>query len=212
MKKNLLILGLVGLAIAALIFTTSQTTRKNAALQSQGPVSSGGDIKGKQAPEFELKSLEGKTVRLSDYRGKAVLLNFWATWCGPCKVEMPWFVEYQKQYEPQGLEIVGVALDDSGTDSIAKFAKDMGVNYAVLLGKDSVGDAYGGVIGLPMSFYIDRNGKVVEETAGLPNSRSEIEADIKKILGAATAPEPAKSAFLDYPEQATRVRDRPLSK
>ena len=99
-----------------------------------------GEVKGKEAPDFVLHDLEGKQVKLSDFRGKAVLLNFWATWCGPCRVEMPWFVEMQKQYGPQGLEIIGVALDDSGKEAIQKFAKEMGVNYLILQGHDAVGD------------------------------------------------------------------------
>src|SRR5512138_1648113 len=89
-------------------------------------------VKGKPAPDFALKDLNGNTVRLADLRGKAVLLNFWATWCPPCKVEIPWFVDLQKQYGPQGLQIVGVAMDDAGPDAIAKFAKEMGINYTVL--------------------------------------------------------------------------------
>jgi len=139
-----------------------------------------GESKGKEAPDFALRDLEGKQVRLSDFRGKAVLLNFWATWCGPCQVEMPWFVDFQKQYGPQGLEIVGVALDDSGKDEIQKFAAKMGVNYTILQGQDDVGDAYGAV-GLPTTFYIDRSGKIVDSASGLV-SRSEIEDDIKKAL------------------------------
>jgi thiol-disulfide isomerase/thioredoxin len=153
-----------------------------------------GEAIGHQAPDFVLDDLQGKKVKLSDFRGKAVLLNFWATWCGPCKVEMPWFVELQKQYGPQGLEIVGVALDDSGKDAISKFAKDMGVNYTILQGQDAVGDAYG-AMGLPTSFFIDRNGKIVESASGLLE-RSEIEGDIRKALASdsnAAAP-PAKSA------------------
>jgi len=104
------------------------------------------------APDFTLESLDGKSLRLSDLRGKAVLLNFWATWCGPCKIEMPWFVDFQKQYGSQGLQIVGVAMDDASKADIAKFAKDMGVNYPILIGKESVGDQYGGVPALPESF------------------------------------------------------------
>ena len=119
-------------------------------------------------------------VKLSDFRGKAVLLNFWATFCGPCKVEMPWLVELQKQYGPQGFEIVGVALDDSGKETIEKFAKEMGVNYTILQGQDAVGDAYGAV-GLPATYYIDRNGKIIDSALGLV-SRSEIENSIKKSL------------------------------
>jgi cytochrome c biogenesis protein CcmG/thiol:disulfide interchange protein DsbE len=137
---------------------------------------------GQPAPEFSLQSLDGNTVRLADYRGKAVLLNFWATYCQPCKIEMPWFVELQKKYGPEGLQIVGVAMDDVSQQEIAKFAKEMGVNYPILIGKESVGDAYGGVQFLPSSFYIDRNGKVVDRVFGL-KGRGEIEADIKKALG-----------------------------
>lgn len=133
------------------------------------------------APDFTLESLDGKSMRLSDFRGKAVLLNFWATWCGPCKIEMPWFVELQKEYGSQGLQIVGVAMDDSGKDEIAKFAKDMGVNYPVLLGKEAVGDEYGGVPALPESFFIGRDGKIVDRIIGL-KGRGEIEESIKKAL------------------------------
>src|SRR3979411_890805 len=113
------------------------------------------------APDFSLESLDGKSVKLSDLRGKAVLLNFWATYCGPCKIEMPWFVELQKEYGPQGFQIVGVAMDDASTEDIAKFAKEMGVNYPILLGKESVGQSYGGVSVLPTTFFLDRDGKVM---------------------------------------------------
>ncbi|HXY15563.1 MAG TPA: TlpA disulfide reductase family protein [Terriglobales bacterium] len=143
--------------------------------------SAASQMKGDVAPDFTLQSLEGKTVRLSDYRGKAVLLNFWATWCAPCKIEMPWFVELQKQYGSEGLQIVGVAMDDASPKDIAAFAREMGVNYPVLIGKEAVGDAYGGVQFLPESFYIDRNGKVVDKAFGL-KGRGEIEDNIKKII------------------------------
>ena len=136
---------------------------------------------GSAAPDFELKSLEGKNVKLSDYRGKAVLLNFWATWCAPCKIEMPWFVELNKKYQAQGLVIVGVAMDDSSEDEITKFAKEMGVNYPILLGKDAVGDAYGGVQFLPSTFYIGRDGKIVKSNFGILGE-SDIEDNIKLAL------------------------------
>ena len=138
-------------------------------------------MKGDAAPDFTLQSLEGKSVHLSDYRGKAVLLNFWATWCAPCKIEMPWFVELQKQYGPEGLQIVGIAMDDASPKEIGDFAKEMGVNYPVLIGKEAVGEAYGGVQFLPESFYIDRNGKVLDKAFGL-KGRGEIEDNIKRII------------------------------
>src|SRR3984893_15652295 len=133
------------------------------------------------APDFSLESLDGKSVRLSDLRGKAVLLNFWATWCGPCKIEMPWFVELQNQYGREGLQVVGVAMDDASKEDIAKFAKDMGVNYPILIGKESVRDEYGGIPALPETFFIGRDGKLMDKIIGL-KGRGEIEDDIKKAL------------------------------
>jgi len=140
-----------------------------------------GDVRGKVAPDFELTSLDGKRVKLSDYRGKAVLLNFWATWCSPCKVEMPWFVDLQKKYGNDGLVVLGVAMDDSDSAKIAQFASEMGVNYPVLLGTDKVSEEYGNVEFLPTSFYIDREGKFVGKGVGLL-ARSEIEGNIQKAL------------------------------
>src|ERR1700723_2779829 len=133
------------------------------------------------APDFSLESLDGKTVRLSDLRGKAVLLNFWATWCGPCKIEMPWFVELQNQYASQGFQIIGVAMDEASKEDIGKFAKDMGVNYPILIGKEAVGDQYGGVPALPETFVIGRDGKIVDKILGL-RGKAEIEDSIKKAL------------------------------
>src|ERR1700758_3364812 len=140
--------------------------------RSGATASAVGNMKGRPAPEFALQSLDGKTVHLSDFRGKAVLLNFWATWCEPCKIEMPWFVDLQKQYGPEGLQVLGVAMDDASEKDIAQFVKEMGVNYPVLVGKEAVGDEYGGIIHLPTTFYIDRSGKIVEHIEGL-HSRHE---------------------------------------
>src|SRR3954454_20457308 len=123
-----------------------------------------GEVKGKSAPDFELADLDGKPVKLSDYHGKAVVVNFWATWCGPCKTEMPWLVDLQQKYGPEGLQILGVAMDDTEDKEIADFAHKMGVNYIILKGTEKVGDLYGGVEGLPLTYYLDRSGKVVDET------------------------------------------------
>jgi peroxiredoxin len=139
------------------------------------------DVEDKVAPDFALQSINGKTVRLSDFRGKAVLLNFWATYCAPCRIEMPWFVELQDRYAAEGLQVVGVAMDDASPDDIEKFASELGVNYPILVGEETVGNAYGGVQFLPSTFYIGRDGKVVGKVFGL-KTKNEIEENIKKTL------------------------------
>ncbi len=139
-------------------------------------------LKGKAAPAFTLVDLAGKKVSLSDYKGRPVVVNFWATWCAPCKLEMPWFEEFRQKYQAQGFEILGIAEDDAGKDEIAKTAKKVAVTYPILLTDGKVAPAYGGVDMLPTSFYIDRKGVVTTETIGLA-SKDEVEANIKKLLG-----------------------------
>ena len=141
------------------------------------------DLRGKRAPDFSLRTVEGKKVSLSDYKGKAVLINFWATWCAPCKIEMPWLVALRKQYASQGFEILGVSEDDAGTPrtKLAKFGQEQGLNYPLLVGDDAVSRKYGGVEFLPTSYFVGRDGKIVAETAGLV-SKDEVEASIKKAL------------------------------
>jgi thiol-disulfide isomerase/thioredoxin len=175
-KRDPVVLIVVAMVVALMLVFGFKLARRS----SQPFVTS--QMKSDTAPDFALQSLEGKTVRLSDFRGKPVVLNFWATWCGPCKIEMPWFVDLQKQYGPSGVQFLGVAMDDASTKDIAEFAQSMKVNYPILIGKESVGDDYGGVQFLPETFYIDRNGKVIDKAFGL-KGRGEIEDDIKKILG-----------------------------
>lgn len=158
---------------------SNQTVQQDVASDAGLP-----NLRGKKAPAFTLKTLDGRKVTLADYKGKAVLVNFWATWCAPCKLEMPWFVDLHKQYAPQGFEILGVSEDETkDRPQISKFSEKIGVNYPILLGDDASSKAYGGVEFLPTSYYVGRNGKIVEETAGLA-SRDEIEANIKKALAA----------------------------
>jgi thiol-disulfide isomerase/thioredoxin len=188
MNRNPLALIVVALVVTLGIYVGYHKARANRASAPHLTQSS-------PAPDFSLQSLDGKTTRLSDFRGKAVLLNFWATWCGPCKIEMPWFVDLQKEYGAQGLQIVGVAMDDASKEDIAKFAKDMGVNYPILLGKEAVGDEYGGVPALPESFLIARDGKIVDKIIGL-RGKAEIEDAVKKALD--TRPAPANSTAQNF--------------
>lgn len=177
-NRNPVALVVVALVAAAMLYFGVHMSRRS------GPTPL--ITKASPAPDFTLESLDGKNLRLSDLRGKAVLLNFWATWCGPCKIETPWLVELQNQYGQQGLQVVGVEMGDDGKDDIAKFAKDMGVNYPVLIGKEAVGEAYGGVPALPETFFIGRDGKIVDKIIGL-KGRSEIEDSIKRALDTETA-------------------------
>lgn len=151
-------------------------------------------LKGKPAPQFALEDLSGNRVSLASYKGKAVLINFWATWCAPCKIETPWLVELRNQYAGQGFEILGVSTegDDLEKDdksgwakekaAIAKFVEQMHMPYPVLINGDSISKPYGGLDELPSSFFVDRNGTVVAAQLGL-TSKEDIEANIKKALG-----------------------------
>jgi cytochrome c biogenesis protein CcmG/thiol:disulfide interchange protein DsbE len=148
---------------------------------------------GKAAPAFALDDLGGKKVSLASYKGKAVLINFWATWCGPCKIETPWLIELRNKYAGQGFEILGISTegDDLKADdkagwakdkaAIAKFVAQQKVPYPVLVDGDSLSQAYGGLDAMPTSFFVDRKGNVVAAQMGL-TSESEIEANIKKAL------------------------------
>ena len=127
---------------------------------------------GERAPDFDLLSLDGSHVKLSDLHGQPVLLNFWATWCTPCRVEMPWLVAIDQQYRVQGLRVIGVSMDDSGaTQQVAAFAKEKEVNYQILLGNTSVAGAYGGIRFMPQSFFIDPEGTIAKTTVGLTEKK-----------------------------------------
>lgn len=176
MKRDPIVLIVLAVVISVMLVFGIQKTR-HSTTQSTGA----GKLQGQLAPDFSLASLQGPTLKLSDYRGKAVLLNFWATWCEPCKIEMPWFVDLQKKYGAQGLQVLGVAMDDTSPKEIAEFAQKMGVNYPIVIGKEAVGDQYGGIPYLPSTFYVGRDGKIIDRVFGLV-SRSEIEQNIQKAL------------------------------
>ena len=133
------------------------------------------------APDFELKSVDGNTVKLSDFRGKVAVLNFWATWCAPCRVETPWLVDLYRQYKEHGLEVIGISMDDGNQEHVADFVKEMGINYTVLMGNHAVGDAYGGLRFLPQTFFIGRDGKIIKHSFGI-KSKSDLEEAFKQPL------------------------------
>ena len=135
----------------------------------------------KPATDFTLPGLDGKAIKLSAYKGKVVLLNFWATWCGPCKAEIPGFVELQTQYK-NDLVIVGLSVDDPA-DKAKAFADQYKVNYPIVLGlgHDDIQDAYGPIYGIPASFLISRDGKVCKRHLGIA-PKSQFEREIKGLL------------------------------
>ncbi len=133
------------------------------------------------APDFTLKDSNGHPVKLSDYRGKVVLLNFWATWCGPCQIEIPWFIEFEKSHKDQGFAVLGVSMDEEGWEVVRPFAERMGVNYRILLGTETVAQQYGGVDSLPTTFLVDREGRIAAAHVGLTD-RKEFEDGIQALL------------------------------
>jgi thiol-disulfide isomerase/thioredoxin len=140
----------------------------------------------KPAPDFTLKDSMGRPVKLSDFKGKVVLLNFWATWCGPCKIEIPWLIEFEQQYKEQGLVVLGVSMDEEGWEVVKPYVEKSKINYRVLIGDDMTAQLYGGVDSLPTSFVLDRQGRIASTHTGLV-SKSTFENDIKTLLSPAPA-------------------------
>ena len=155
----------------------------------------------KQKPvlDFALKDATGKTVKLSDYRGKVVLLNFWATWCAPCKIEIPWFVDFQKRYQNRDFEVLGVSMDEDGWDSVRPYMTAHQFNYPVVVGGDTIERMFGGVDDLPTTFLMDRDGHIAKKHVGLISKdmwEDEIGALLKgRVLRGATDASSPQVAF-----------------
>lgn len=173
--------------------TVDDTGQGDSVAASEAPYTS--PLNGKAAPGFTLQDLSGKQVSLASYKGRPLVVDFWATWCEPCKVEIPWFEKLHDQYAKDGLEILGVSTDDLDRDDPAKlftqkrdiseFVSKMHMNYPVLLSAEAVENQYQ-IDATPTTFFIDKNGKIVASTVGLA-SRAEIEADIQKAIGGAAS-------------------------
>lgn len=168
----------------------SHTSNRNAAPNSSVPTTSQQSTSDGPAPEavganvdFELKDLSGKSVKLSDYRGKIVLVNFWATWCGPCRFEIPVFVKLKRQYQKRGFEVIGISMDEGSQEEVAEFARQYEINYSVVIGAFAKLDAFGTIKALPTSFVIDRDGRIHSRHQGLLGL-NEIENELPKLLAA----------------------------
>jgi peroxiredoxin len=136
----------------------------------------------KAAPDFTLNDASRKPVKLSDFKGKVVLLNFWATWCHGCNTEIPWFVEFQKAYGDRDFVVLGVALDDDGWKVVRPFVEERSVNYPVVVGTSSICDLYGGSQGLPMTFLIDKSGRIAAKHDGVVDRKGS-KREIEILLG-----------------------------
>ena len=153
---------------------------------------------GKTAPDFALTNLLGQTVRRSDFKGKVVLLDFWATWCAPCRLEIPDLVQLQTQYAGKGFTVLGIALDDEGAAVVKPVAQKLSVNYPVAIGNLQVAAAYGGIEALPTTFLIGRDGKVLKTHVGA-QGKSELEREIQSALSRAGAAAKASASGMKPP-------------
>jgi thiol-disulfide isomerase/thioredoxin len=135
----------------------------------------------KPAPNFELPDVNGRKVRLSDFKGKVIILDFWATWCPPCRAEIPGFIELYKKYKDKGVEIIGISLDEGGVRDVLPFMKEFGINYTILIGNYKVTQDYGGIRGIPTTFVIDKKGNIRAKYVGY-RPKEVFERDIIMLL------------------------------
>jgi cytochrome c biogenesis protein CcmG, thiol:disulfide interchange protein DsbE len=147
-----------------------------------GALANKGNLKGAPAPGFSLTDLTGQPLVLANYRGKVVLLDFWATWCAPCREEIPHFIALQDKYREQGLEVIGISMDD-GPKPVQEFYRRFKMNYPVAVGTEQVAEAYGGVYGLPVTFLLDRDGRVVAKYTGAVEMAT-VEQQVQSLLQA----------------------------
>jgi peroxiredoxin len=136
----------------------------------------------KPAPNFSLQDANGKTLKLSDFKGKVVLLNFWATWCGPCKLEIPWFEDFQTTYKGKAFTVIGVSMDDDGWKAVKPYIASSKMNYPVVVGNDKLADSFGGVDAMPTTFIIDKQGNIAATHMGLVG-KDVYQAEILSLMG-----------------------------
>jgi thiol-disulfide isomerase/thioredoxin len=192
LKKSLLVIIAVVAVIAATYLADRATRQPRRGVVSLAAGSSAGKPNpgGKPAPEVTLKDLDGKDLSLAQYKGKVVLVNFWATWCEPCQVEIPWLIEIQQKYAAKGFTVLGIAMDEEGasvvTPWVGKERFDVNgtksqMNYPIVIGSDAAADKFGGLLGYPTSVLISRDGKIVKRITGII-SKEEISNSIESQL------------------------------
>jgi peroxiredoxin len=169
-SKRILIYGIVALCLLGLYIASRRATPKPAASAS-----------GNVAPDFTVTDIDGQKLSLSAYKGKVVLLDFWATWCTPCRTEIPHFVEMQNKYGAQGFQVVGISMDDDAKP-VREFYKEHQMNYPVAVGDDKLAERFGGVMGLPVNFLIDREGRMHSKHLGATDV-SVFDEEVVLLLG-----------------------------
>lgn len=166
------------LIIIGIVLTKPPAVSKKEAVEGIAAVDQPGF---KLAPEFLLKDVDGIERRLSDFRDKVLIIDFWATWCPPCRQEIPHFIDLYNKYKDEGLEVIGIALDLPGDKVVPAFVSKNNVNYTVLLGNQEVSDLYGGIGAIPTTFIVDKEGKIRKKYIGY-NEKEVFERDIKELL------------------------------
>ena len=187
MKKSVLVIIAVVAVIGATYFADRATRQPRKAVLG---VANASNSSAKLAPEVTLKDLDGKDLSLSAYKGKVVLVNFWATWCEPCQVEIPWLIEMQQKYAAKGFTVLGIAMDEEGASVVTPWVKNerfdvngskSQMNYPIVVGNDAAADKFGGLLGYPTSILVSRDGKVIKRITGLI-SLDEISKSIESQL------------------------------
>jgi DsbE subfamily thiol:disulfide oxidoreductase len=174
--KNLKILGIV-VFVGAAVSTTAILSGQN----ESGEAATGLSSKIIPAPSWGLQAVGGNVVHSSDFKGKVVVLDFWATWCPPCKAEIPGFIALQNEYGKNGLAVVGVSVDEGGTAVVKAFAQQSGMNYSVVLADKKTTQVFGGIEAIPTTFIIDREGRIVKKHLGF-TEKEEFEKELKPLL------------------------------
>lgn len=168
---------------AAVVFAIGTSLDRTATGDAASPNGTEWMAEGDPAPDFELSTLDGDTFRLADYTGRVVVLNFWATWCAPCRVEIPDLIDMQTEFGADVVRFVGISVDHQGKDVVSSFVDEVGVNYPVVIDDRSVSEKYGGIYALPMTFVIDHEGTIRWRKAGLVR-KDELEPAIGDLTAA----------------------------